>query len=139
MAFERLLRLTKKCPGYVVSGLRNASWYSNCHSRVVRKPILHNPGSFWHPVTFCHDRAKPSDRTVDIKVQYREGRHTAHAPIQLTITCQQTGGELRTFAWIYGNSHSTEDPQSAPRLLQSITKKNFLLPLLQSIHTNALE
>ena len=25
MAFERLLRLTKKCPGYVVSGLRNAS------------------------------------------------------------------------------------------------------------------
>src|SRR4029434_4364113 len=24
MAFERLLRLTKKCPGYVVSGLRNA-------------------------------------------------------------------------------------------------------------------
>src|SRR4029434_6580055 len=55
MAFERLLRLTKKCPGYVVSGLRNASWYSNCHSRVVRKPILHNLGSFWHPVTFCHD------------------------------------------------------------------------------------
>src|SRR4029434_4698622 len=56
MAFERLLRLTKKCPGYVVSGLRNAKcWYSNCHSRVVRKPILHHPGSFWHPVTFCHD------------------------------------------------------------------------------------
>src|SRR4029434_9993798 len=26
MAFERLLRLTKKCPGYVVSGLRNASF-----------------------------------------------------------------------------------------------------------------
>src|SRR4029434_10513658 len=25
MAFERLLRLTKKCPGYVVSELRNAS------------------------------------------------------------------------------------------------------------------
>src|SRR4029434_1557213 len=25
MAFERLLRLTKKCPGYVVSGLRNAN------------------------------------------------------------------------------------------------------------------
>src|SRR4029434_10935670 len=25
MVFERLLRLTKKCPGYVVSGLRNAS------------------------------------------------------------------------------------------------------------------
>ena len=25
MAFERLLRLTKKCLGYVVSGLRNAS------------------------------------------------------------------------------------------------------------------
>src|SRR4029434_10815974 len=25
MACERLLRLTKKCPGYVVSGLRNAS------------------------------------------------------------------------------------------------------------------
>src|SRR4029434_9260851 len=25
MAFERLLRLTKKCPGYVVSGLRNTS------------------------------------------------------------------------------------------------------------------
>src|SRR4029434_8340685 len=36
MAFERLLRLTKKCPGYIVSGLRNAKrWYSNCHSRVV--------------------------------------------------------------------------------------------------------
>src|SRR4029434_1253814 len=25
MSFERLMRLTKKCPGYVVSGLRNAS------------------------------------------------------------------------------------------------------------------
>ena len=58
MAFERLLRLTKKCPGYVVSRLRNAKrWYSNCHSRVVRKPILHQPGSFWHPGTFCHDIA----------------------------------------------------------------------------------
>src|SRR4029434_8449284 len=56
MAFERLLRLTKKCPGYVVSGLRNAKrWYSNCHSRVVRKLILHHPGSFYLPVSFCDD------------------------------------------------------------------------------------
>ena len=58
MAFERLLRLTKKCPGYVVSRLRNAKrLYSNCHSRVVRKPILHHPDPFWHPDTFCHDSA----------------------------------------------------------------------------------
>src|SRR4029434_1456057 len=60
MAFERLLRLIKKCPGYVMSRLRNAKrWYSNCHSRVVRKPILHPPGSFLRPVTFCHDSPSP--------------------------------------------------------------------------------
>src|SRR4029434_2925110 len=58
MAFERLLRLTKKCPGYVVSGLRNASvGIATVTQRVVRKPILHHPGSFWRPVTFCHDTA----------------------------------------------------------------------------------
>src|SRR4029434_10314138 len=75
MAFERLLRLTKKCPGYVVSGLRNAKrWYSNCHSRVVQKPILRHPGSFLRPVTFCHDTATP--RYAASAPQTTAGTHT---------------------------------------------------------------
>ena len=56
MAFERLLRLTKKCPGYVVSGLRNASvGIATVTQELFESQYYVTRAHFGARSLFCHD------------------------------------------------------------------------------------